>query len=140
MKMLQEVRKEDDSYYQGAFWIIGNSVKDIKEGRFQIIGKKNLTDFEGNYQENILNKNDLTHKRLWDNEFKKQINNDVEFNYYPRGRVAIYQGVAYIHLHSLFNQPDIIDKIVEEYNLQNLEKSIDMNDTYQGSHYDFLLK
>ena len=29
MKQLVEVKKEDDVYFQGAFWIKGDSVKDI---------------------------------------------------------------------------------------------------------------
>ena len=135
---LEEVRKEDDHYYQGAFWIIGNSVREIKRGNFQLIGIKLLTDFQGNYIEQVGSKGSLTHKRLWP-EYNKGFE-DKEFNYFPRGRVAIYEGVAYIHINSLFNQPTLIDRVIKEYNLQKLEIEVDCNDLYQGSHYDFKLR
>lgn len=133
-----EVRKEDDLYYQGAFWIFGESVREIKHGHFSIKGVKLPCNFTGDYYKDPGSKNSLTHKRLW-----AQFNKDFEdkpYNYFPRGRVAIYNGTAYIHLHSLFNQPDVIDTIIKEYSLQKLEIDIDLNDTYQGSHYEFLLK
>ena len=138
MKILNEVRKEDDVYYQGAFWIIGSSVKDIKCGSFTIIGEKLESDYEGNYTVPIQSKSGLTHKRLWQKH--SEGNEDKPYNYFPRGRVAIYKGTAFIHLNSLFNQPDIIDTVIEQYNLRNLDIEIENNDQTQGSHYDFLLE
>lgn len=136
--ILKEVRKEDDLYYQGAFWLIGNSVKDIKTGNSFILGNKLSCDFNGKYLVAIESKNALSHKRIW-TEFSADYNN-VPYNYYPRGRVSIYNGTAYIHIHHLFNQPDIIDKIISEYNLKKLEIEVETNDITQGFHYDFLLK
>ena len=134
---LTEVRKEDDLYFQGGFWIKGESVREIKKGNFQLIGIKLPTYHSGEYVNLDRSKSSLTHKRLW-SEYNEGYE-DKPFNYLPRGRVAIHKGVAYIHLNSLFNQPSIIDKIIEEYNLDKLELEFDFNDTYQGSHYDFLL-
>ena len=134
---LTEVRKEDDLYFQGGFWIKGESVREIKKGNFQLIGIKLPTYYSGEYVNLDRSKSSLTHKRLW-SEYNEGYE-DKPFNYLPRGRVAIYKGVAYIHLNSLFNQPSVIDKIFEEYNLTKLELEFDFNDTYQGSHYDFLL-
>ncbi len=45
-----------------------------------------------------------------------------------------------MHLNSKCNMPKVIDAIVEMYNLGKLEIEIDLNDTYQGSHYDFDLR
>lgn len=135
---LDEVRKEDDLYFQGGFWIKGNSIREIKKGNFEIIGIKLPCYYNGEYTKLDRSKSSLSHKRLW-NEYNQGYE-DKPFNYFPRGRVAIYNGVAYIHLNSLFNQPSIIDKIVNEYNLSKLELEFDFNDTYQGSHYDFLLQ
>ena len=134
------VRKEDDIYYQGAFWIVGDSVDAIKRNNFEIVGLQLPCDYDGNYLETVGSKSSLTHSKLWDNKFKDKINPNVTYDYYPRGRVAIYKGKAWIHLHSLFNQPSIIDKVVEMYNLNKLDYEIDLNDTYQGSHYDFSLE
>lgn len=41
------VRKEDEVYYQGAFWIVGDSVRDIKRGNFEIIGIQIASDYKG---------------------------------------------------------------------------------------------
>lgn len=138
MQELTEVRKEDDLFYQGAFWIIGDSIDEIKKNNFKLLTYKLLSDYNGNYAQTIESKNSLSHRRLWDdlNPFEDKT---IPWNFYPRGRVAIYNGTAYIHIHSLFNQPSIIDKIIEEYGVDKLDIFIDMNDTNQGSHYDFLL-
>lgn len=135
--ILTEVRKEDDLYYQGAFWIKGDSVKDIKKGKFEIIGDKLACDFHGNYKELIKSKNSLTHKQSWDKYNSGY--EDKEYNYLPRGRVGVYEGTAFIHLPTLFNQPDIIDMIIKIYNLEKLELEIHHTDS-EGSHYNFELQ
>lgn len=140
MKPILGVRKEDEVYYQGAFWIVGDSVRDIKRGNFEIVGVQLPCDYQGTYLEEVGSKNSLSHKNLWNRKIKYEVNPEVSFDYYPRGRVAIYRGQAWIHLHSLFNQPNIIDTIVEMYNLHKIDYDIDLNDTYQGSHYDFGLQ
>lgn len=136
MKILKEVRKQDDLYYQGAFWIKGNSVLDIIRGNFHIDGIQIPSDYEGRIITSR-SKNSLSHKNLW-KEFNDG-NANLPFNYFPRGRVAIYKGKAFIHINSLFNQPDIIDAIIDEYSLDKLDIEIECNDVIQGGHYDFLL-
>lgn len=136
MKILKEVRKQDDLYYQGAFWIRGNSVLDIKRGNFKIDGIQIPSDYEGHVTTSK-SKNSLSHKNLW-KEFNSEEEN-IPFNYYPRGRVTIYRGKAFIHINSLFNQPDIIDVIIDKYGIEKLDIEIECNDVVQGSHYDFLL-
>ena len=133
------VRKEDDIYYQGPFWIVGDSFLNVLRGNFQIIGEKYECDFSGNYIDKSLSKSQQTHKKIWKNNYQ-QIYNTDDFTYYPRGRVSIYQGLAFIHINSKCNIPKIIDSIVNEYNLHKLEIEVDLNDTYQGSHYEFQLK
>lgn len=134
------VRKEDEVYYQGAFWIVGDSVRHIKRGNFEIVGLQIASDYKGNYLESIPSKSGLTHKSLWNLQFKWKINPEVDYDYYPRGRVSIHNGHVWINLHSLFNQPDVVDTVVEIYNLHKLDLDLDLKDTYQGSHYDFGLE
>lgn len=137
MKILSS-RKEEDFYYQGPFWVIGDNFLSILRGNFKIVGEKFLSDYDGNYTDNSKSKSSRTHKKVW--EDLKSIYNNVSYTYYPRGRVSIYKGVAFLHVNSKCNLPKVIDKIVDEYHLQKLEIEVDLNDTYQGSHYDFELE
>lgn len=136
--IITEVRKEDDLYYQDPFWIIGDNFLNILKGNFKITGEKYLCDYEGNYTNNSISKSAKAHKKAW--EKLKRLYNNVSYTYYPRGRVSIYKGVAFIHLNSGCNTPKIVDTIMDNYNLRNLEIEIELNDTYQGSHYDFELE
>lgn len=135
---LNEVKKEDDYYYYGPFWIIAESLKDIFQGNFKIEGEKFICDYNGN-DEAKTTKPQKTHRVIWRNTFADKYNTD-DYTYYPRGRVAIYNGTAFIHLNSKCNLPKVVDSIINEYNLHNIEIVVEENDTYQGSHYDFKLK
>lgn len=55
-RILDEVRKEDDIYYQGAFWIVSNSVKDIKRGNFKVEGIQIPCDYSGKYLKSVKSK------------------------------------------------------------------------------------
>ena len=138
MKQLTEVKKEDDLYFQGAFWIKGNSIKDIIRGKFELICEKRLCDIDGKDVNISKSKNSLNHKNLWKSEFNKD--SDLPFDYYPRGRVSIYKGTAFIHIHSILHTPAIIDAIIDEYGIDKLEVEVERNDIIQGSHYDFILE
>ena len=110
----------------------------ILRGNFEIVGEKFLCDYDGNYDDISRSKSSRTHRKIWD-ELKSKHNN-VSHTYYPRGRVSIYKGVAFIHLNSRCNLPKVVDKIIEEYHLQKLDVEIGLNDTYQVSHYNFELE
>ena len=136
IKRLEESRKEDELYFQGAFWLKADSFKDIMLNNFELlIGSKLLSNYNGDICQEIVSKNSLSHKNLWNN-----VSDGHTWTYYPRGRVAIYNGTAYIHLNSKCNAPGVIDKIVSEYCIDKLNIELDFNDTYQGSHYDFELQ
>ena len=137
MKII-ESRKEDEYYFQGPFWIVAESLIDIHKGNFQLIEEKFLSDYKGQYLKNDMSKSQKTHKKLWD-KYAKEYNN-VPYDYYPRGRVAICEGEAFIHINSKINIVNVIDKIISDYNLSKLEVTIEENDVIQGSHYDFKLK
>lgn len=140
---VKAVRKEDDMFYQGPFWIIGDSVKDIYKGRFEIVGIGFPVDVNGNYiDDSLKRKGSTSHKKLWsDSEFGKW-NAEVEYDYFPRGRVRIAGGEVYIHINSNMNTPNIINAIVKEYNLYKFgnKLNIEEDDILQGSHYGYHLK
>lgn len=143
-KYIKAEDKEHALYFKGPFWVVADSVNAIQTGKFVIMGEKYLVDYDGNYTDDITSKRPKTHKQLW-----KWILNEVNSNgkafpesctYYPRGRVEVYKGKAYIHLNSICNTPKVIDEITKEYGIGKLDIIIDLNDTYQGSHYDFELE
>ena len=123
---LNEVKKEDDLFFQGPFWVVGDSVIDIKNGNYTIEDYKVPCTFNGD----ILNGENKTHS---------QINPD-DYMYYPRGRVGVYKGNAFININSILNQPDIINDIIDIFNLKKLDIHIKHEDNKDGHHYGFELK
>ena len=137
MKILNEVRKEDDFYYTGAFWIVAESFSDIMRGNSRIIGNKILTDYNGDIQQSIVSKRSLSHKSLWEHKFKEELKSNEAFDYYPRGRVGLINGMAYININLHCNMPKIIDTILDMYEIRKLDPEIIME---HGDHYKFKLK
>lgn len=137
MRFLKEVRKEDDTYWEGVFWIIADSVEDIFNDKFSIIGDKVLVDYNGKLQQQY-NSSYWTHKQIWDKTYKAKYNN-VPYNYYPRGRVVIRNGKAWINLPREVYLPQIIDAVVAEYNLNKLQIEHSVKDDSENQHYSFQL-
>lgn len=138
-KQITEVRKEDDFYFKGPFWVIAESVKDILSNSYNLLCDKELCTYEGKLDRSRPERKNQTHEAVWE-KYKKNFNTDLPYNYFPRGRVEVYQGVAYINLNSLINKPKIINDILKEYEIESLEYHVYEIDNLQGSHYDYLLK
>lgn len=152
MKLVEE-RKEYLFYDVGTFWLVGNSVKDILKGDFNIIGELHLVDYEGKIIDTTLNRNSLTHKRLWrDGDYKNQANkltsiNTEDYTYFPRGRLIIYEGEYWLFLpNELFNNGRVLSKIKSFYAIdERLELNIEYNNESdedkknQAAHYGFKL-
>lgn len=139
---LNEVRKEDDYYLNGNYWIIANSVSDILKGQYEIMGSKHYVDYSGK----VVDESDYytTHQQAWNALYKDKYN--VEYTYYPRGRVTLYKGKLYINTHSLVSNGNIIGDVLEYYDLANKFKLSDIeivcNDKQIGNevHYGFELE
>lgn len=130
--------EERDIYGCGPFWIIGDSFGDILKGNFKLESVQFDCDANGKLTDNAVAKSQMTHKKAW-----KTINapyGNADWRYYPRGRVSVHQGKAYIHLNSRCNIPKIVDAVIDEFCIESLETVVDLNDTYQGNHYGFALK
>ena len=141
-KILNEgPREQDEIYCIGPFWIVADSVIDILSGKFKIIGEKIWITYDREPLDER-SKNSRTHINVWKNKFKKEKEyENLEYNYYPRGRVEFFEGTTFIHINSICNTPKVIDAIIKFYNIKNIAKiQVEENDITQGSHYDFQLK
>lgn len=136
---IAETRREDNLYFKGPFWVIANSVHDILIGNYELLCDKELCTYDGELNRSRINRKNQTHEQTW-NRFKSEYGTNLPYNYYPRGRVEVYKGVAYININSLLNTPKIINDILREYQISELEYHVFAIDELQGSHYDFELK
>ena len=137
---ISETNKEDDLYFKGSFWVIASSVHDILMGNYSLLCEKELCTYEGKLDRSRPNRKEQTHEQVW-NKFKSQYGiGDFSYTYFPRGRVEVYQGKAYININSLLNKPQIINDIIKEYQIGKLECHVFAIDELQGEHYNFELK
>lgn len=141
LRLMNEVRKEDDYYYQGAFWIIGDNMNEILNNHFHLCCHKILSDYNGDMIDKIESKRSLSHERLWNSKYRLKENSDKPFNYYPRGRVGISNGVAYINIINDCDTNAIINNIISEYEIFKLQiKKELVNEFSDGGHRAHLLK
>ena len=142
MKQLNEVRKADDIYFSGAFWIIADSYKDILiNNNISIVGEQIATNYDGSYAQVINSLRGLTHKRLWSEKFQNELCTSYNYNYYPRGRVGINKGHAYINLPiECINAPHLIDLIRRFYGIEKLEYEVVPQDSGKMDNYMFELE
>lgn len=139
MYQVAETRIEDELYFKGPFWVVADSVKNILMNDYTLLCDKELCTFEGKLDRSRPERKNQTHEAIW-GKYKSEYGTDLSYNYFPRGRVEIYQGVAYINLNSLLNKPQIINDILKEYQIQKLEYHVYAIDELQGEHYNYLLK
>ncbi len=133
-----EVRKEDDIYYQGAFWLIANELEDIYKGDFSIICEKVLVDYTGK----LLQPYDPTlwaHQQIWNKKYQDKYP-DKDYKYFPRGRIVVKNGKAYFNCPVEVYLPQVVDSIEKEFCIEKLEHIAATKSSENGSHYDFRLK
>ena len=136
---LCEVRKEDDFYMVGPFWIIGDSINSINEGKFELLAPtKILVDYENNYQSRVP-KSKFLHRLLW-SDYKSKYKY-VEYNYYPRGRVSFnsIDKKIWINIPKGLNENLVIPKLLKEYDVK-IDYEVKYTDPTSGNHYMFELK
>ena len=134
-EFLGEMRKEDNLYLVGPFWLIAKSLEDLNEGNFEIISRKFLIDYEGNYQ-NRVPKSQFTHKGIWENEIKRQ----EAFDYLPRGRVSRNHGDTTVNIPAGLNEKVVIERLAKEYDFDTTTANVKYTDPTSGNHYTFNLK
>ena len=134
-----EMRKEDDLYFVGPFWIIGKSVEEINKGNFELLAPtKVLVNYDGDYATKVP-KAEFLHKDLW-NKYKSKYNN-VEYNFYPRGRISFNSEdkKTWINIPQGLNESLILKSLEKEYDVR-IPYEVKYTDPTSGNHYMFELK
>lgn len=108
---------EDSTLYKGIFWIVDeNDPHNNSNYCFKID-----SDTDGNAIELddigiAKSGNTYNHKLVW-NQLPKAMTCGKPYNYFPRGRVEIHNGVAKIFLNGNINYGDVITFLKHEFNL-----------------------
>lgn len=111
---------EDSHLYRGIFWI--TNVNDIESTKlyFQIPCDSNgdINDplFIMSPTMSSTNSDNYNHERVW-SQLSKDDTNGKSFNYYPRGRVEIYNGVAKIFHSPRIDQDQLKAWAISKFNL-----------------------
>ena len=113
----EEYLTEDSTLYKGIFWVVDQENIDNNKNYCFLIPTNTSGDVLDINDIGIANSgNTYNHKAVW-NRLSSKLTNNKPYNYYPRGRVEINNGVAKIFLNGNINYQEVIDFIAGEFNL-----------------------
>ena len=134
---LNEVRKEDDLYFEGPFWIISPSMEELNKGNFTILSNQYLVDFYGK-PVLPLTRYQSTHEYIWNSKYKDSFGIHP-YNYYPRGRVVFKDGKVYLNIPKGLPDDLIKKEVARKFDYDEFD-NVFYKDPTSGSHYTFELK
>lgn len=134
---LVEMRKEEDFYFEGPFWITANSLQEIREGKFKILAERYLVDFYGKPVSKV-EPSKSTHKYIWETKYQEVLR--VDYNYFPRGRVVFREGHLYLNIPQGLPLNEIQAPILQAFDYRREFDQVFYKDPTTGGHYSFLLK
>ena len=134
---LNEVRKEDDLYFEGPFWIISPSMEELNRGNFTILSNQNLVDFYGK-PVLPLTRYQSTHEYIWNSKYKDSFGVHP-YNYYPRGRVVFKDGKVYLNIPKGLPDDLIKKEVARKFDYDEFD-NVFYKDPTSGNHYTFELK
>ena len=75
----------------------------------------------------------LAHDTLWENRLRAKQVKDVDFNFYPRGRVVYNRmsGQYIVYIDRDLNKPRILRKIAEVYNFADAVYRVELDEHYR---------
>lgn len=134
---LNEVRKEDDLYFEGPFWIISPSMEELNKGNFTILSNQYLVDFYGK-PVLPLTRYQSTHEYIWNSKYKDSFGVHP-YNYYPRGRVVFKDGKVYLNIPKGLPDDLIKKEVAGKFDYDEFD-NVFYKDPTSGNHYTFELK
>lgn len=143
LDIFEELDKINESLdlYKGVFWIRDpDNPDESKDLIFQIPcnseGVAEIIDLSGIAKSG----NTYNHEKLW-NTLPKELTDNKEFNYYPRGRVEVKNGIVDIFVNRNLYTEEIKRFLIAEYNLieangiKKIRFHLDNSEHYK-SHFD----
>lgn len=134
---VNEVRKEDDLYFEGPFWIISLSMEELNKGNFTILSNQYLVDFYGK-PVLPLTRYQSTHEYIWNSKYKDSFGIHP-YNYYPRGRVVFKEGKVYLNIPKGLPDDLIKKEVARKFDYDEFD-NVFYKDPTSGNHYTFELK
>lgn len=134
---LNEVREEDDLYFEGPFWIISPSMEELNKGNFTILSNQYLVDFYGK-PVLPLTRYQSTHEYIWNSKYKDSFELHP-YNYYPRGRVVFKDGKVYLNIPKGLPDDLIKKEVARKFDYDEFD-NVFYKDPTSGNHYTFELK
>lgn len=134
---LNEVRKEDDLYFEGPFWIISPSMEELNKGNFTVLSNQYLVDFYGK-PVLPLTRYQSTHEYIWNSKYKDSFGVHP-YNYYPRGRVVFKDGKVYLNIPKGLPDDLIKKEVARKFDYDEFD-NVFYKDPTSGNHYTFELK
>ena len=115
--------------YEGCFWLVGETIDGIQNGKFKFFGQKLRCTHDGT----IVTKKDskkakfLSHEQICENPYARQVLK--KFKRYPRGKVRVLDGYVYVTLPPRMKSLTVTTRINKEFDLEGLIPvwDIDMN-------------
>ena len=110
---------ESKDLYKGIFWIVDlNDIEKNKDYCFQIPVSLDGTIVSDNFISNAKSGSTYNHEKTW-KTLSSKLTHNKPFDYYPRGRVEIKNGLVDIFLNPNINTPEIINFLKKEFNLND---------------------
>ena len=127
----------DNKLYKGIFWLRPEGY-----GEFTVISKKARCLPSGEVTENTVefsskSGENFTHKAEWA-KLDRKLTSGHAYNYYPRGRVEIKNGIATVYFNPYLNTPKTIGKVQLYFGLFEENGLSEIRIKNDGSkHYQF---
>ena len=126
---------EDSNLYKGIFWIIDpDNPYSSSDYCFKILSDTFGNSLDPNLNLNAKSGTTYNHKLVWQQLSRKETFGKP-FNYFPRGRIEIHNGVAKIFLNGNINTAETLDFLTDEFNLSSHNGIKDIKIIEDNSHH-----
>ena len=126
---------EDSELYKGIFWIVDNdNMYSNSDYCLKIPSYLHGNSTDSTLELNAKSGTTYNHKLVWQQLSRKETFGKP-FNYFPRGRIEIHNGVAKIFLNGNINTAETLYFLTDEFNLNSHNGIKDIKIIEDNSHH-----